>query len=149
MRIAELTPVYKRTNQPSWALQRLTSSKDIFDFCSCVVYNDVQGVSYCEKCFAIYLNSNLRVVAFEKQSEGGISDTIVDVRKVFQGALLCNATHVVLVHNHPSGNLRPSKSDDVLTEAVNKAAKVLNIKFLDHVIVTEDDYYSYNDERGI
>lgn len=146
MRIAELTPVYRKTNHPSWSLSRLASSGDIFSFCENVVYSDANGMDYDEKCYAIHLNNNLRVVAFHKISEGGLNETLVDVRKVLQGALLSNASLMVLIHNHPSGSVRPSKDDDRLTERIKKACDIMQIKLLDHVVVADGGYYSYNDE---
>lgn len=79
-------------------------------------------------------------------SRGGITGTVVDIRMVLKEALLANATNIALAHNHPSGNLRPSREDDRLTDKVKQAAKLLDITLIDHVIVTNDGYYSYQDE---
>ena len=72
--------------------------------------------------------------------------TAVDIRLILKEALLCNAVSLVLVHNHPSGNTRPSTQDNTLTEKMKKAANVMNIKLLDHLVFTDNGYYSYLDE---
>ena len=78
-------------------------------------------------------------------SHGGITETAVDVRVILKEALLCNATILVLAHNHPSNHIQPSKPDDQLTQRVKKACEAVRIHFLDHVIVTDGDFYSYHD----
>ena len=82
-------------------------------------------------------------------SRGGITGTVVDIRMILKEALMANATNIALAHNHPSGNLKPSREDDHLTERLKKAAQTMDIKLIDHVIVTDKGYYSYNDEGRI
>ena len=79
-------------------------------------------------------------------SEGGPCSTAVDVKLILQGALLMNASGVILAHNHPSGNLHPSVPDKVITEKISKALDTMDINLLDHLIVTRDSYYSFADE---
>lgn len=79
-------------------------------------------------------------------SEGGLNQSLADVRIILQAAILGNASGIILSHNHPSGNRLPSKEDDALTERVSKAVKLFDIQLLDHVIVTDCGYYSYSDE---
>ena len=93
------------------------------------------------------MNQNYRLIKEERLSHGGITETLVDVRLIVKEALLNNATIVALCHNHPSDNARPSKEDDRLTERVKKACELMRIYLLDHVIVTESNYYSYR-EKG-
>ena len=102
-----------------------------------------------EECWAIYLNQASRVIRKQRISTGGLASTQVDVRVVLREALKNNATSVILVHNHPSGNIRPSSDDDRLTQAMFQAAKTLQIRMLDHVIFSDDNYYSYADEGRI
>ena len=86
-------------------------------------------------------------IGYTTISEGGLTSTIVDVRVVMQTALVSNATAIVLAHNHPSGNTRPSGQDDSLTRKIKSACELMDIRLLDHIIVTSyDSYYSYNDE---
>lgn len=96
-----------------------------------------------EQSHILLLNHNLRFIASKQLSHGGITGTVVDIRLALKEALLANATHIALCHNHPSGNLRPSAEDDRLTEKLQKAAITMDIKLIDHVIVTEGGYYSY------
>ena len=74
---------------------------------------------------------------------------MADVRMILQGALLTNATGIILAHNHPSGTLKPSKEDDRLTRRIVEAADIMNIHVNDHIILTSEDFYSYNDEGRI
>jgi DNA repair protein RadC len=100
-----------------------------------------------EEAWIILMNQNYRLIKEERLSHGGITETLVDVRVIVKEALLNNATIVALCHNHPSDNARPSKEDDRLTERVKKACELMRIYLLDHVIVTESNYYSYR-EKG-
>ena len=82
-------------------------------------------------------------------SHGGITETAVDIRIIMREAVLSNATIMAVCHNHPSGNLRPSRQDDELTQQILKACSVMRIHFLDHVIVTDGQYYSYHETGKI
>ncbi|WP_294246246.1 JAB domain-containing protein [uncultured Chryseobacterium sp.] len=108
-------------------------------------YFDVEEIDYRESCFALYLNQANKVLGIKKISESGISSTIVDIRIIMQAALLCNASAVILAHNHPSGNLNPSTQDLKITEDLKCASEFLNIKLLDHCILTSTDYLSFAD----
>ena len=99
-----------------------------------------------EECWALYLNTAAKIIKKQRISSGGIASTQVDIRIVLREALLCNATSLILTHNHPSGNIHPSADDDRLTQSLFQAAKTMNIRMLDHVIVTNGAYYSYADE---
>lgn len=102
-------------------------------------------IEYREYAKVLYLNQQCELVAYNTVSEGGISETPVDVRMIMQGALLTNATQVILAHNHPSGNLKPSIQDDQLTERLRKACEIMRINLVDHLIMTSNGYYSYKD----
>jgi len=82
-------------------------------------------------------------------SEGGITNTLADVRMILQGALLTNATAMILAHNHPSGSTRPSRQDDALTRKIVDAANLMDIRVSDHIILTSEYFYSYGDEGRI
>lgn len=99
-----------------------------------------------EEAWVVLANQACRLIKTVRLSHGGISETAVDVRVALREALLCSATVMVLCHNHPSGNRRPSKDDDRLTERMQKACETMRIHFLDHVIITDGAYYSYRDE---
>ena len=98
-----------------------------------------------EQSWALMLNNSAKLLKRVKLSEGGRTGTVVDVRILCKKAILAEATCVVLVHNHPSGSLRPSRDDDNLTQAVKSALSTLDIRLLDHVIVTDGGYYSYSE----
>lgn len=98
-----------------------------------------------EEAWIVLLNQNFRLIKEVQLSHGGISETSVDVRIALKHALLNNATIMALCHNHPSGNINPSKDDDQLTERFKKACDTMRIHFLDHVIVTDGQYYSYRE----
>lgn len=99
-----------------------------------------------EECWVIYLNQASRIIRKQRISVGGLASTQVDVRVILREALKCSATSIILTHNHPSGNIRPSQDDDRLTHFLQEAGRTLNIRLLDHVIVTDGSYYSYGDE---
>ena len=98
-----------------------------------------------EEAWVVLMNQNYGLIKEIELSHGGISETSVDVRIALKHALLNNATVIALCHNHPSGNTHPSRDDDRLTERFKKACELMRIHFLDHVIVTDGDYYSYRD----
>lgn len=123
---------------------RLVSSADIYEY----MLPRMQDLSH-EECWVILLNNNLRVIDTIRLSVGGWSETLVDVRPILRHALMKRASLIVLSHNHPSGSVRPSRDDDRLTERVKKAGEVMSIRLLDHVVVADGAYYSYNDEGRI
>ncbi|MCD8202870.1 MAG: DNA repair protein RadC [Prevotella sp.] len=98
-----------------------------------------------EEAWAILMNQNFRLITNEPLSQGGWTETSVDVRELLKKAILNNATIIALCHNHPSGNPLPSKDDDRLTDRIKKACEVMRIHFLDHIIVTDGRYYSYSE----
>lgn len=98
-----------------------------------------------EEAWVLLMNQNYRLIKAQRISHGGITETAVDVRVILKEALLCNATVLALVHNHPSGNAVPSGQDDMLTQRVRKACEVMRIFFADHLIVTDGRFYSYQE----
>ena len=121
--------------------EKIRASKDAYNLMKPVI----DGLEV-EECWCIFLNQSLNVTAKVRISKGGFSSTQVDVRVILKSALKYNATAMVLIHNHPSGNPKPSVDDDRLTQALSQAGKVMNIRLTDHVIYTEGNYYSYADE---
>ena len=99
-----------------------------------------------EECHVLLLNQSSTIIDSVRIGMGGLTETVVDVRLILREALLKRATGLILCHNHPSGNLRPSTHDDRLTRQVQEAAKLLNLTLCDHVIFTDTGYYSYADE---
>ena len=99
-----------------------------------------------EEFHVLLLNQSATIIDSVRIGVGGLTETVVDVRVILREALLKRATALILCHNHPSGNLRPSTHDDRLTRQVQEAAKLLNLSLADHVIFTDNGYYSYADE---
>lgn len=102
-----------------------------------------------EECWVLLLNQAGKVIDRIRISQGGLASTAVDIRCVLREALVRRAVSMVLCHNHPSGNLHPSREDNRLTESLRQAAVTVNLRLLDHVIVTDGKYYSYADEGRI
>ncbi len=96
-----------------------------------------------EQAWVMLLNQNFRLIKAERISSGGITETAVDVRQIMKLAVVNNATVIALAHNHPSNNPTPSRDDDSITQRLKKACDIMRIHLLDHVIVTEGNYYSY------
>jgi len=94
----------------------------------------------------LFLNQANKINHFEIISEGGITGTVADPRIILKKALEEDAVNIILCHNHPSGSLKPSRIDEELTKKIKEAARFLDIKVLDHIIVSEDGYYSFADE---
>ena len=102
-----------------------------------------------EEFWVLLLNQASRVIDKSRISRGGIDQTTADVRSILREALMQRATQIALIHNHPSGSPRPSTDDQRLTQLVQKGAQTMNIRLIDHVIVTDGVYYSFNDEGMI
>jgi len=102
-----------------------------------------------EECWVLLLNQASKVIDKVKISAGGLSATAVDVRCILREALLKRASAIALCHNHPSGSIRPSREDDLLTKQVVQASECMNIRLVDHVILTDGAFYSYADEGRI
>ena len=138
--VAEVTLQYKPTCKKQG---KVISSEEAYNI---LLPTFREGtIEYREYAKVLFLNQQCELVAYNTVSEGGISETPVDVRMIMQGALLTNATQIIFAHNHPSGNLKPSIQDDHLTERLRKACEIMRINLVDHLIVTSNGYYSYKD----
>ena len=120
---------------------KITSSKNAFELMQPYI-----GDLNHEEFWVIYLNNSNKVLARQQLSKGGFTGTLVDTRLVLKKALEVSATGLILCHNHPSGKLTPSQSDKNLTKKIIEAGSVMDIKVLDHLIVTEKLYFSFADE---
>jgi DNA repair protein RadC len=121
---------------------KITSSKSVF-----TIMQPVLGELPHEEFWILYLNNSNKVIRKNQLSKGGITGTLVDVRLVLKNALETGATALILCHNHPSGTLKPSQADKDITQKLKAAAQSLDIKVLDHIIVTEQAYFSFADEN--
>lgn len=131
----------RRRAEEAVELTKITSSKVIFE-----IMQPLIGELPHEEFWIVYLNNSNKVISKSQLSKGGITGTLVDVRLVFKTALEMGATGVILCHNHPSGTLIPSEADKQITRKLKVAGESLDIKVLDHLIVTESCYYSFVDE---
>ncbi|MEI7629351.1 MAG: DNA repair protein RadC [Bacteroidota bacterium] len=104
------------------------------------------GHKQLESFVVVYLNRANKIIQQETISEGGITGTVADPRIILKKALDHHAVSIILCHNHPSGNLKPSKADEQLTQKIKNAAAFLDIQVMDHIIVSEEGYYSFADE---
>ena len=121
---------------------KITSSKSVFN-----VMQPIIGDLPHEEFWVLYLNNSNKVLAKNQISKGGLTATVVDVRLILKKALELASVGLVVCHNHPSGKLTPSQSDKHLTQKLKNASATLDIKLLDHLIITEKDYFSFADER--
>ncbi|SDW40883.1 RadC family protein [Aequorivita viscosa] len=122
--------------------RKITSSNSVFEY-----FQPLIGELPHEEFWILYLNNSNKVIKSGQLSKGGITGTLVDVRLVFKEALQIGAVGIILAHNHPSGTLKPSHADIQLTKKLKIAGDGLDIKVLDHIIVTEKAYFSFADEN--
>jgi DNA repair protein RadC len=130
-----------RRNMADYKKDIILTSRDLAD------YLKAQFQYKRHEVFAVvFLNRANKINHFEIISEGGITGTVADPRKILKRALEHDAISIVLCHNHPSGSLRPSRQDEELTAKIKQAAQYFDIKILDHIIVSEEGFYSFADE---
>jgi DNA repair protein RadC len=122
---------------------KVRTSKDSYDFFKQVWDEDT--LEFCESSIVVYLNRANNTIGWMKVSQGGITGTVIDPKIVLAGALKCGAVAMIIAHNHPSGNLKPSQADIDLTRKLKAACSILDMTLLDHVILAEDGYYSFSD----
>lgn len=139
--VAALELGRRRRTEEALEKKKISSSSSVFELMQPVI-----GDLPHEEFWIVYLNNSNKVIDRFQLSKGGITGTLVDVRLALKKALELGATSIILAHNHPSGNLNPSTSDKQLTQKLKTAGESLDIKVLDHVIVTEKSYFSFADE---
>jgi DNA repair protein RadC len=133
-----------RRRRTGEALERkkITSSNSVFEYVQPII-----GELPHEEFWILYLNNSNKIIKSAQLSKGGITGTVVDVRLAFKDALQLGAVGIILAHNHPSGTLKPSQADIQLTKKLKTAGDSLDIKVLDHLIITEKAYFSFADEN--
>lgn len=132
----------RRRLEEALEIPKITSSKAVFE-----IMQPLIGELNHEEFWVIYLNNSNKVLYKEQLSKGGLTGTLVDVRLVFKKAIDLFATAIILCHNHPSGKLQPSAADKSITKKLQQAGETLDVKVLDHLIVTENAYFSFADEN--
>lgn len=107
---------------------------------------NIETIELFEEFKIILLNHASEALGIYTVSKGGISSTVVEIRHILFVALKTNSTGIILAHNHPSGNLKPSSSDLKLTERMNEACKMMDLNLMDHIILSKQSYFSFKDE---
>ena len=131
----------RRRLEDAQELIKITSSKMVFE-----IMQPIIGELMHEEFWVLYLNNAMKVIHKCQISKGGIVGTVVDKRIIFKTAFENNAVSMILSHNHPSGKLKPSDADKKVTEELKLAGQQLNVRVLDHIIVSENGYYSFADD---
>jgi DNA repair protein RadC len=121
-------------------IPQIRSSKDVAD-----IFQPLLSDLAHEEFWILFLNRSNKVINRMKLSQGGISGTVTDVRMVMKRAIEYLASGIIVCHNHPSGNLNPSESDSRITQKIKEAGNIMDIQLLDHLIISEKDYYSFAD----
>ncbi|MDB4443261.1 JAB domain-containing protein [Saprospiraceae bacterium] len=140
-KIAEIKIAY--TSPIDKDIIKITTSEKAFDVLLQLWDQNILELQ--EEFKLLLLNRSNNVLGIYNMSKGGVSGTIVDLKIIFATALKCVASSIVLAHNHPSGNISPSSHDIELTKKIKEAGELLDIKVLDHIIVTKNGYYSFAD----
>lgn len=143
-KVAEITISYSHKSDPS-KYPQIKSSQDAY-----AIFMDIwdnSTIDILETMYMLLLNRANRVLGVMKLSQGGVTGTIVDAKIIFSTALKAGASGIILSHNHPSGNLSPSKADRDISDNIYQAGKLLEIQLLDHLIVTRHGYTSFADEN--
>lgn len=141
--VAEVELLYRSTVKPALR-PKITSSRTAYE----VLLQgwDQNKIEFVEQFKVLLMNTANKVLGIYEMSTGGVAATVVDAKLIFSAALKANASGIILSHNHPSGNLQPSSEDINLTKKLDEGGKFLDIRVLDHLIVTPDGYYSFRDE---
>ncbi len=139
--IAALELGKRRNESEVLAKEKIASSRDAFE-----IFRSVMGDQPYESFWIILLNKANKVIRKCSISEGGVSGTVVDPKKIYKIALDHHASSIILGHNHPSGNIQPSEADQKITKKIRDAGFMLDVAVLDHLIIGDDRYYSFADE---
>ena len=130
----------RRSEEPAEMKPKMGCARDIYDY-----FRPLEDKPT-EEFHVMLLNQNMRLLTSVCIGRGGITSTAVDVRIILREALVQKAPNIAVCHNHPSGNTKPSRHDDALTEKIRKAAEMMDICLVDHIIIGDGVYYSYHEE---
>jgi len=145
VKIAAMFALARRRNESEVIFKnKISKSQDAFE-----IFHSLMGDLPYEEFWLLLLNRANRVVRKVKISEGGISGTVVDPKKIFQICLEQHATSIILGHNHPSGTITPSEADNKITKKIKDGGLLLDVAVLDHIIVGDDRFYSFADEGSL
>jgi DNA repair protein RadC len=132
----------RRRGEDAIKVDKIGSSRDVYH-----LLHPILGDLEHEEFWILFLNNSNKVLHKAQLSKGGITGTLVDVRLVMKQTLELGAVAIILAHNHPSGTLRPSTADKQITQKIKIASETLDVKVLDHIIITQKSYYSFADEK--
>ena len=141
LNVSEIKVAYSTSNTPK---VKIKSGEDAYNVL--LASWNLDTIELQEEFKILLLNRANEVLGVYPLSRGGITGTVVDQRLIFAVALKCNATGIIMCHNHPSGKLLPSEADITLTKSIGKCADLLEINLIDHLIITKNDYYSFSNE---
>ncbi len=141
--IAEVELIYKTKIKAS-ERPLVKTSKEAADLLK-QIWNE-NKIDFVEQFKVLLLNRANKVLGVVELSSGGVTGTVADPKLIFVAALKANACSIIISHNHPSGNLKPSQQDEQLTQKIKQAGQLLDIKLNDHIIVSSEGYYSFADE---
>lgn len=142
-KVAEVELIYKSKVKAS-ERPKITTSKDAYKIL--IELWDDNKIEFVEQFKVLFLNKASKVLGVYEVSTGGISGTVADPRIIFVAALKANCSGIIISHNHPSGNLKPSRQDEELTQKIKNGGQFLEIKLLDHLVVSNEGYFSFADE---
>lgn len=140
MKISEISVSYSNNKSDKMKISSSKQSYDVLLACWSLSTIELQ-----EEFKVLLLNRANQILGIYPLSRGGVSATVVDAKLVYSVALKCNASSIIIAHNHPSGNLNPSEVDKSLTQKLKSAGQFLDITLLDHLIVTKEGFYSFSD----
>ncbi|CAA9200974.1 JAB domain-containing protein [Flavobacterium collinsii] len=144
--VAEIQLIYK-TKVKASDRPYISSSKTVYQLA--LQFWNPDTIEFFEEFKILLLNQSNKVLGMYEVSSGGIAGTSVDLRLIFAAALKANAVSLIMIHNHPSGQVKPSEADKQITRKVREAGGILNITLLDHLIITPETYYSFVDEGAL
>lgn len=140
--LQEIDILYKNKVKYS-EMPKVKASQDAYEYLLSIWSPHIDRI---EEFVILCLNRSNKVLGWSKISQGGLAGTICDPKIIFQVALKANASSIILAHNHPSGNIKPSATDIALTKKLKKAGEFLDLQILDHLIISSEGYYSFADE---
>lgn len=141
MKVSEISVFYSNSNEGKI---KISNSKTAYDLV--LSHWSTSTIEYQEEVKLLLLNRANIVLGIHELSKGGTTACVVDIKMVLAIALKCNANSIIVIHNHPSGNLNPSEADKSLTSKIKQACEIVDINLLDHLIISKDGYYSFKDD---
>ena len=142
--VSEVTITYKSKVKASERVKVSSAADSIKVFLSIEHFN--KNIELYECFYAMYLNRNNKVLSVLMISEGGTSGTVIDIKKIATPAILQNASAVILSHNHPSGNNQPNSQDKQITDKITAGLQLIDVQLIDHIIITDESFFSFANE---